>query len=245
MKTSSWNKIILYLVILMLWEGLSSFTDPIVLPSPIIVAKKLIFILIEFNSWKLIGITLLRTFFGITISLTLGIFLGIVSGIYRKLSGLTSVLTYIQSIPIISWLLLALIWFENRYIPTIIIIFSTMPIIAINIHEGILNIDKKILEMASIYKVNNKKVIKDIYVPSIIPYFFSSLKIILGLALKVSVMAEVIAKVSNGIGERLNWAWLNINIDNIIAWTIIIVSVTFLNKYIILNIFNKKLEKFI
>ncbi len=246
MRNFSKNKLSFLIILITIWQILSTFNDPIILPSPLKVSNEIFKLITSIYFLKLIGVTIMRTFLGAVFTLILGLLIGIGMGLNSKLEeSLKSILIISQSTPIISWLLLALIWFDNRYIPIIVIIISNTPIIAINIDEGIKNVDNKLLEMAKIYKISSKKVLKEIYFPAIIPYLISSFKIILGLSYKVAVMSEVVAKVSGGIGESINWAWLNIETSVIIAWTVIIVFLTYISEKIIMSLINKKMEKYI
>jgi len=93
--------------------------------------------------------------------------------------------------------------------------------------------------MADIYNLGHKKIIKNIYIPSIAGYFESSLKIVFGNTFKVVVMAEVLAHPGAGIGEKMSWARINIETADLMAWSFLVVIITFIIMGL-LNFFKKE-----
>ncbi|KXZ40436.1 Binding-protein-dependent transport system inner membrane component [Alkalithermobacter thermoalcaliphilus JW-YL-7 = DSM 7308] len=71
------------------------------------------------------------------------------------------------------------------------------PIIWTNVVTGVKNVDKKLLQMAKVYKVKNTVILKRIYLPSITPYVSAAFITSLGLGWKVSVAAEVLSHPKN------------------------------------------------
>ena len=235
------NKFIVATLLIVLWYVAASFYDPLIFPSPLEVARAGMNIGKSGEFAVSILATLLNTIIGICFALLSGIVLGLLSGFSKSIYTIFHPLVIIvQSTPVISWILLALIWFSNDIIPVVLVIFSSAPIVIVNISEGVRNVDKKLLEMAHIYRIKRSRILRDIYLPSILSQLLSSIKLILGLSFKVAVMAEVVGRVRGGIGEKLNWAWINIETADIMAWTIIIVIVTYLVEKLVMKIIVKK-----
>jgi NitT/TauT family transport system permease protein len=202
--------------------------DSIILPSPLEVLDSFIYITQNENILKTITITFLRLILGLFSASTLGIGIGLGMGINKKFKDfIYPFIIFLQAAPVISFILLALIWFDTPFIPIFVLCINSFPNLAINVYEGIANVDKKLLEMSNFYKVKKSKLIKKLYIPSIISHILASARIILSNAFKITVMAEVICKSSNGIGSKINWAWINIETANIFVWTIIIVILSF------------------
>ncbi|MBN2838929.1 MAG: ABC transporter permease subunit [Fusobacteriaceae bacterium] len=163
-----------------------------------------------------------RIFFGLFISVIFGIFLGILASLNKKIgSFIISLIKLIQSTPIISWILLALIWIKLWFIPIFILILNSLPIIIINIYEGFSGIQNNLIEMSNFYKVSLDKRIKMLYIPSLVSNLLASGSIILSGSIKIIIMAEVISKLDSGIGTKINSAWINIETEKIMAWTLI------------------------
>ena len=57
-------------------------------------------------------------------------------------------------------------------------------------------------------------------------------------------MAEIISKISSGIGSNINYAWINIETEKILAWTIIAVFLSITVEMLINKILKKKLGRY-
>ena len=88
--------------------------------------------------------------------------------------------------------------------------------------------DSLLLEMAGAYHAGKLKRIRYIYVPSVLPYFLSSLSIALGLAWKSGIAAEVIGLPSGSIGERVYEAKIYLSTPDLFAWTVTVIVMAFL-----------------
>lgn len=91
--------------------------------------------------------------------------------------------------------------FEN--LSVFISFLMVLPVIYTNIFEGIRQTDRKILEMAKVFRVNLRRQIRYIYVSQVLPYFLSACRLSLGMCWKAGVAAEVIGVPSGSIGEKL------------------------------------------
>src|SRR3989441_5252893 len=81
----------------------------------------------------------------------------------------------------------------------------TLPVVAANIVEGVENVDRRLLEMGDVYRLNGREKFVAIVIPSTLPYLVAGMKVGFGLALKVSVVAENFRGTS-GIGYIMNYS---------------------------------------
>ena len=235
------NKFLYLFAIFVIWAFISSFYDPIILPSPYITFSAILKIITSKDFIYTIGNTFLKMLVAILFTFIVGILLGLLMGLSQNIKNLFHpLIVFLQASPVISFILLALIWFEPKTIPSFVLCINSFPNLAINVQEGINNIDKKLLQMSNFYKVDKIKLLKYFYIPSILSRILAGISIILSNSFKIIVMAEVISKSPNGIGSKINWAWLNIETEYILAWTILIIFFTYiLEKYTL--VFIKKL----
>lgn len=239
------SKFITGIIILTLWAILAKFNDSIILPNPKIVLNALIAIIKTEDFYLTIAKSLARVLIGVFLAFLIGIPTGIAISFNKALKdAIIPIVRFFQSTPIISWILLALIWFDLWIVPVFILFLSSFPIIVINVHEGLQNIDKNLVKMSNFYKVSTNKKIKNLYIPSIISQLLASSTLILSSSLKIVVMAEIITKINEGIGSKINWAWINIETDKILAWTIIVVTLSFVIERAVDYILRKKLGKY-
>ncbi len=236
-------KILSIITLLTLWGLLSNRYSSIIVPDFKDVVRALTSIFTEKKYQSEIFLTIKRLIIALEISISLGMVLGIICGYSIKIKNfIMPYINIMQSVPPISWLVLALIWFGlNGKASIFIAVISTLPLVMINIIEGVNNIDKDLVEMGNMYNFSRKKMILKIVVPSIIPYFEAGLKIAVGSACKIIVMGEVLST-SSGIGGQLTNARLNIETEYIFAWTIVIILLFYITNKIISYIFDKKIK---
>ena len=239
------NKIISLIsiaILIGLWKIISIiYNSELILPSPestVIATLKLFgskdFILV-------IGTTILRGIIGFAVSFILGIGLGIISGINDSFYAfLKPILVTIRSIPVISLILLALIWFKVDMVPVFIAFLTMFPFICTNVIDGIRNVDSELIEMAEIHKVNNYRIVKEVYLPAITPFIFSGASSAMGFGWRAIIIGEVLSQPKFGIGTLMQTAQTYLLVNEVIAWTIIAVIISYLFEIII-----RKIEKLI
>ena len=99
--------------------------------------------------------------------------------------------------------------------------------------------DRKILEMAKVFRVNLRRQIRYIYVSQVLPYFLSAFRLSLGMCWKAGVAAEVIGVPSGSIGEKLYNAKIYLNTPDLFAWTIVIIVISFVFEKCFLGIVSR------
>lgn len=245
MKTSTLNKVLYGALFIAIWACTSFFYDSLILPTPLEVLITLIKIVTLDDFITILSNTLLRLIFALFISIFTGFCLGILISLnnvsYRILS---PILLFFQSAPIISFILLGLIWFETSTIPLFILNIYAIPQFTISIYEGIKGINKKLLDMSKFYRVKKYEMVIHLYLPSILTNIIGISRIILSNSLKVFIMAEVISKSPKSIGSKINWAWINIETSHILAWTFIVIIISYIFEKVFIHISSKYLRRY-
>jgi len=174
-----------------------------------------------------------------------GFFLGLILGI------LFAVLAYkmklfeeifmpfiavIKSVPVASFVVLMLIWMGSDKLPLIISFMVVFPNIYLNMLKGLESVDKELLEMAEVFKMPYFNRIFYIYMPGIRPFLYSSMQICLGMCFKSGVAAEVIAVPTKAIGERLYMSKIYLDTAGVLAYTIVIIIISFLFEKMVMYI---------
>ena len=118
------------------------------------------------------------------------------------------------------WATVAIIWFGVSNGTTIFVVFMTaMPLIVTNVWQGTRTVNADFIELAHTLRMPQWKVMRKIYLPSILPYFFSGARLAFGFGWRVSLVAETIGS-SSGVGYRLRQAADLIQTDHVFAWTL-------------------------
>lgn len=228
----------------LVWEMASLIIGKeVYLPSPISTLKALMMLIVEIEFWNSVIMSVLRVILGFTISCICGIFIGIVCGLNRFFYELFNPLVIsIKSTPVMSFIIIALIWFESGNVPIFVSFLMCFPVIWTNVVQGIRQVDGNLLQMAQIYNVKNFLVIKNIYIPSVIPYIYAGTTTALGLGWKVTVAAEVLSGPKFSIGRHLYDAKVYLESSDVFAWTGVVIILSFGFEYSFKAI-SKKLKK--
>ncbi|KZL92476.1 ABC transporter permease [Clostridium magnum] len=211
------------------WELCSLFiNNPLLLPSPIEVAKVLFFLTGKIYFWKSVCNSVTTVVLGLFLSIGIGIVIGVAAGLISFIEELLEPLIVVtKATPVMSIIILALVWFRSSGVVIFTAILICFPIIYTNVLQGIKAVDKQLIQMASIYKVKKIYIIKDIYLPSIKHYIVSGILMCLGIGWKVSVASEILSTPRYSIGLNLLKAKSTLETAELFAWTIVVVLLSF------------------
>ncbi len=175
-----------------------------------------------------VGYTFARIALGFFLGLFAGITLAVLAGRFR----VVEVLLYpymitVKSIPVASFVILALIWLTSAQLASFVSFLMVLPVVYTNTLSGIKAVDAKLLEMAFVFKVPLGRRIKYVWIPGIKDYLLSACRISLGLAWKSGVAAELIGYPSGSVGERLYYSKVYFDTVDLFAWTAFIVLLSF------------------
>ena len=218
------------IVMLAVWEVVAlRINSEQIMPGPWATLLATFRLFAEKDFLLVVGNTLLRGLIGFAIALVLGVGLGIWAGINEKFEAfLKPWLVVMRSIPVVAFILLALIWFKSGSVPVFIGILTMFPMICTNVIEGIRNVDGKLVEMAKFYQISEKRIIREVYVPAIAPFVVSGISSAFGIGWRAIVIGEVLSQPEFGIGSRMHAAQSFLNVDVLIAWTLIAILISFL-----------------
>lgn len=233
--------LIITIILLILWQGLSLVYTPLILPGPILTGKTLLKIIRNRIFFIAIFSTLQRLLFGLFASILIGSILGILIGCSNKIKNLFEPIVYlIQATPPILYMTLAMLWFGLNGTATIFIVFmGSAPVMTVNIAEGFENIDVKLIEMGKAFKFSKSKMIIEIIIPSLKAYFKTGLITVFSFGWKLVVMGEVLSS-STGLGAQITDARMNLETNMVFAWGIIIILLCFLFQKTTSKIFELK-----
>lgn len=223
------KKILIIAFWILVWElGSLLIHNVILLPSPSEVVQTLWKLIFQQYFWLCVFSSIARVIIGLVLSIGLGVVTGIIAGLNKAVEELlTPLLVTVKSTPIMSVIILALVWFKSTNVAIFTAILICFPVIYTNVLQGIKSVDTQLLQMAALYKVKRKYVIRDIYIPSIKHYIISGVLMCLGLAWKVSVTSEVLATPKYSIGLNLLNSKAMLETSELFAWTIVVIILSF------------------
>lgn len=134
----------------------------------------------------------------------------------------------IQTVPVASFIVIALLWLSSRRISAFIAFLMVLPVLYANALQGIRGADRQLLEMARVFRLSGLRRVRCIILPSLAPYLKSACHVALGLCWKAGVAAEVMAVANRSVGGMLYDAKVYLEISDLFAWTVLLVAVSIL-----------------
>ena len=210
---------------LAVWALLAlAVAKPLLLPSPIAVIRCLAELVTAAPFWLAVGATLLRILCGVAAGTLLGTLLAVLTSASALLRALIHpLLTVIKSTPVASFIVLVLIWVGRDMLPSVIVVLMVVPGVWANVSAGIAATDPALLEMARVFRFPKLRILRRIYVPSVLPSFLAAMRSVLGLAWKAGVTAEVLTVPTRSVGKMLMESKLYLEIPGLFAWTLVVI----------------------
>lgn len=236
------------LVALTVWQITAILVDTeFLLPSPVAVVCRLFTLWSEEGFLLAISNSFLKIVFGFLLGLALGLLLALAAARFSVIEDLLwPFMITIKSVPVASFIVIALMWMTSKELSSFISFLMVLPIIYTNILVGIKNANRDMDKIATVFKMPLGRRILYIWIPRIKPFMLSACSVALGLSWKAGVAAELIGIPDNTLGEMLHYAKINFSMPDLLAWTLIIVfiSVSFEKLFLALLRFTfRRIEK--
>lgn len=221
---------------LLVWQlAALKINEPIILPTPLRVIERFFQLFSEGGLPERILFSLTRIAQGFFGGLCVGLLLAVLSSASHTVEVLLRPYLFtIKSIPVASFVVLALFWFTAGPIARVISFLMVLPIVYTNVLEGIKAADPAMLEMAEVYRMNFRRRLVYLYVPTVKTPLLSACRIALGLAWKAGIAAEIIGIPDGSLGERLYLSKIWVETDTLLAYTLVIIAVSLLFEKLVL-----------
>ena len=221
-----------------LWWLLAALVQQeILIPTPLVVLKTTLKLLPEALFWRSVAFSLLRICVGFLTAMAVGTVLAVLTYRFSLVRALFSPLLHIiRAAPVASFIILALVWIDYDIIPAFIAFLMVLPIVWINMEEGIRQTDRHLLEMAALYRVPKRRVLSRLYLPAVKPFFLTACLNGLSFAWKSGVAAEVICRPEFAIGNRLQAAKLLLETPEVFAWTAVVILLSLLLEKLLMRL---------
>lgn len=181
-----------------------------------------------------IGTTCLRACVGLLLSLAAA---SITAFLLNRSEGIRLLfmpwLSLLRSVPVISFILLALIFLNPEMIPLLIAFLTMYPLLTENLLKGLMNRRDSWKMLARQFHLNAWNRLFQINYPQLKPYLFSGLASAVGFGWRAIIMGEVLSQCVDGIGKRMKEAQVFIDVPELIAWTLVAIVLSWLTDKLI------------
>ena len=222
------RQLLILLIWLLLWQLLAELIHNRILfvgPAEAFAALFLQLPTVEF--WRTVLHSSFRICSGYLLAFLLGVLFGILA--YKKWYAeefLEPAVALLQSIPVASFVILALIWIGSKNLAVLISFVIVFPVIYRNTLQGMKAADEQLLEMADVFGMSAWSRLWYVYRPALLPYLLAGSRIACGMAWKSGVAAEVIGVPELSIGEKLYMAKIYLSTAELFAWTFVVIVVS-------------------
>ena len=153
------------------------------------------------------------------------------------------VVTVLNSTSVFVWIVISIIWFGlSNWAPIFTTFMITLPVVASNLVEGVASVDRRLLEMGDVYRLSGRLKFTAIVIPSTLPYLVAGMKVGFGLALKVSVVAEIFG-VTSGIGYVMNYSREILATQMVFVWALVMILVMTLTDKLVFDTASRRLMR--
>jgi NitT/TauT family transport system permease protein len=214
--------------LLLAWQiGSLIIESELILPGPVPVFLSLIDLLASRQFFDALWASSWRTLLSFSISLLISIPLGLAAGYSLFFRGfLLPIIAVPRSTPVISVIILGLIWFSPSQAPIWVCLLMIIPMMVQSVQEGVIARDKQLEEMGRSFNLSRIKILYSITFPGLIPFLRSGGRAALGVAWKVVAAAEVLSMPTDGLGSMLQNARMWLETGKVLAVTVAILLIS-------------------
>lgn len=236
-KSKGWNKLPVLLFWLAVWEAVALIAgNAVLVASPVETFREFLRLLGESSFYFSLGKSILRIGGGFAAGLFCAAFLAFLAYRISFVESLfTPLMRFLLAVPVASFAVLLLIWWGASFLSAAVSFLVVLPQFYVSFTEGMKSLDKKMLQMAEVYRLPGFSRFFYVYRPALKPFLYSSMKISLGMCWKSGVAAEVIGLPDFSIGEGLYFSKITLNTAGVFAWTGVIILLSILFEKLVLN----------
>jgi len=210
--------------------------DTIFFVTPAQVFLRLFTLAAEPSFWQSLLYSFLRIVLGFLAAAACGSLLAVLAASGRRIRELLApLMRTIRTVPVVSFIILALILFTSENLSILISFLMGLPVMYEGVLAGMTHTDGKLREMADVFRIPSSRRIRYIDIPQVIPYFRSAAATACGLCWKAGTAAEVIGIPTGSIGEKLQQAKIYLETPDLFAWTLMIVALSLLTEKLFLS----------
>jgi ABC-type nitrate/sulfonate/bicarbonate transport system permease component len=190
---------------LVAWQLVAPRLEGELLPMPAEVVEAMWEQLRDGRLLEAFSVSLLRLAIGFTLALVVGSIAGLAMGLSPRIESMLHDFVVVGlTFPYLIWGLLVAMWFGYGWIgPVLVVFIAGLPYVILNMSEGVHDVSKDLRDMAAAYDVPRDRVLRQLIIPSLSPFFFASLRYGLANGWKGLILAEVFAS-DSGAGWHIN-----------------------------------------
>lgn len=196
--------VLFFLVLIAAWEALyrAEIWSPVLVPSPVSVARYLWNALLDGTLASASYITMKRLIFGYVFGIALGLPLGLLTARFRLLNDTLGLISLgLQTLPSVCWVPLALLWFgQNESAMFFVVVMGTLWSMIIATDNGVRNVPPIYSRAARTMGSKGLHTWIFVMLPASLPFVVSGMKQGWAFAWRSLMAAEIYVTILSGFG---------------------------------------------
>ena len=145
------------------------------------------------------------------------------------------------NVPALVTIILCFIWFGLNEVAAIIAVcINKIPTVTVILREGTKALDEKLIQVGKVYELSKIRIIREILLPQLYPFFISAARSGLALIWKIVLVVELLGR-SNGVGFKINEYFSMFDVTSILAYTLVFVFFIMAIEWFFIKPLDKKL----
>ncbi|MFL6795842.1 MAG: ABC transporter permease [Xanthobacteraceae bacterium] len=225
-----------------IWYLAALVLPPSIMPAPHVVADILWTQMHSETIWSDVGVTGGRIAMAFSIAMTVSLIVGFAMGISRKVERFLDVwIVCLLTMPsLVLILTIYMIIGLNDRAAVLGAAVPVIPILSINIWQGVKGVDYKLIDMAKAYHATRGRIIRSVIAPQIAPIIVASARFGLGLAWKMVLFTELLGR-SDGIGYRIEFYYQMFNMGAVLAQALLFLFIMLFIEVVLLGLIERRL----
>ena len=214
--------VISLLGVLVVWQIAASFASDTVVPAlPDVLSA--MWDILSGDGLRDFLTTLARVGAGLAASFVVGTTLGILAGALPTFGRyVLPVVRFVQGIPALSWVVIAVIWFKSVELRIwFIMLIVTLPGFTLQLYDSYRAIPRELRDMARSFRPSRGALLREVTLPAVTPGIFTAWKVNLGLGIRMVLVAELVGA-TIGVGAQLLNAQQLFDMTAVVAWTLLL-----------------------
>lgn len=221
-----WLRVFSFVLLIAIWAIAAALAQSRALPDPWQVALTLYDHAVYGSLFSDLGITLWRVVAAFILAMISGTAIGIFMGRRKRVDDLfDGWLILLLNIPALVSIVLCYVWFGLTEAAAIFAVaLNKFPNVVVTLREGTRAIDRDLLQVAEVFRLDRRKTFFQFFLPQLYPYIMVAARSGIALIWKIVLVVELLGR-SNGIGFQISIFFQLFDIASILAYTLAFVIV--------------------
>ena len=189
---------------LVIWEFYGRTVNPVLFTYPTAIGRAFIDMIQDGSLLTATGHTMSVLAIGALIGSVTGVMVGLLAGRSETFAAVIEIpLNALYATPAVALIPVIVIWFGYGDVAKVVVVFffTIFPVL-INTMRGVQEVDPDLLEVARSFCSNERKLWRDLLLPSALPYIITGLRLAIGRALIGVIVAEFFTAIT-GLGNLI------------------------------------------